>query len=307
MTMMSTRKKRTTRPPSRPGWTLALCCALGLGSASSAQAGWLDGLLAQGQTSTSSKQRLWSIHEFTRIELVAREPGAEPNQHPATLQPEGLRQQLAQIQAVGRNGPQPLFAPDELGELVLPLTQALERAGPGDDVLLLSSARRAGDIFMAPTAVTARLFVQGGQLQFIVRDARLEFYDTYRGTHVAPRFGFGSRKAAGGASVQSAAAASTRPDWLAIPLQGAAPVSAAAVPAVPATPAAAPAVPTVIAPAVMAAPAPVAAPPPARKALDAAAVEDIERRLEVLKRLRDKGLINEDEYQQKRKEILQLL
>jgi hypothetical protein len=284
------------------GWTLALCCALGLGSAS-AQAGWLDGLLAQGQTGTSSKQRLWSIHEFTRIELVAREPGAEPNQHPATLQPEGLRQQLAQIQTVGRNGPQPLFAPDELGELVLPLTQALERAGPGDDVLLLSSARRAGDIFMAPTAVTARLFVQGGQLQFIVRDARLEFYDTYRGTHVAPRFGFGSRKAAGGASVQSAAAASARPDWLAIPLQGAAPVSAAAVPAVPTVPttAVAPAVPAAIAPAVA------ASPPPARKALDAATVEDIERRLEVLKRLRDKGLINEDEYQQKRKEILQLL
>ena len=300
MTMMSTRKKRTTLPPTRSGWILALCCALGLGSASSVQAGWLDGLLAQGQTSaTASKQRLWPIHEFTRIELVAREPGSEPNQHPAALQPEGLRQQLAQIQAVGRNGPQPLFTSDELGELVLPLTQALERAGPGDDVLLLSSARRPGDIFLAPTAVTARLFVQGGQLQFIVRDARLEFYDTYRGTHVAPRFGFGSRKAVSGASVQSAAAASSRPDWLAIPLQGAAPVSAAAVPAVPAGPA--------VAPAVMVAPAPVAAPPPARKALDAAAVEDIERRLEVLKRLRDKGLINEDEYQQKRKEILQLL
>jgi hypothetical protein len=286
---------------------LALCCALGLASVS-AQAGWLDGLLAQGQsTGTASRQRLWAIHEFTRIELVAREPGAEPNQHPATLQPEGLRQQLAQIQVLGGNGPQPLFGSDELGELVLPLTQALERAGPGDDVLLLSSARRAGALFLSPTAVTARLFVQGGQLQFIVRDTRLEFYDTYRGTHVAPRFGFGSRKAAGGASVQSAAATSTRADWLAIPLQGAAPVNAAAVPAVPTTPAApaAPAVPAAIAPAAVA-PA-VAAPPPARKALDAAAAEDIERRLEVLKRLRDKGLINEDEYQQKRKEILQLL
>ena len=33
----------------------------------------------------------------------------------------------------------------------------------------------------------------------------------------------------------------------------------------------------------------------------------IERRLETLKRLRDKGLITEEEYQHKRKEILQLL
>jgi hypothetical protein len=101
--------------------------------------------------------------------------------------------------------------------------------------------------------------------------------------------------------VQSAGATNARPDWLAIPLQGAAPASAAAAPAVPAA-LAAPAAPAAIAPAVAA-----PAPPPARKALDAAAVEDIERRLEVLKRLRDKGLINEDEYQQKRKEILQLL
>jgi hypothetical protein len=60
----------------------------------------------------------------------------------------------------------------------------------------------------------------------------------------------------------------------------------------------------------VAAPAAVVAPPPAtpaRKALDAPAVDDIERRLETLKRLREKNLITEEEYQQKRKEILQLL
>ena len=251
-------------------------------------------MLAQDQSQVpgaTSKQRSWPIHEFTRIELVQREAVAEPNQHPATLQADALRQQLAQIQSVGRNGAQPLFAPDELGELVLPLTQALGRAGPGDDVLLLSGARRAGNMFVSPTAVTARLFVQGGQLQFIVHDARLEFYDTYRGTQTAPRFTYGARKAAGGVTVQSAAATNARSDWLAIPLQGTAPATAAPAPAA-------------------LAPAPAAtatAPPPVRKALDAAAAEDIERRLETLKRLRDKGLISEDEYQQKRKEILQLL
>jgi hypothetical protein len=284
---------RTRAELGRVGARLALCCAVSVGSAS-AQAGWLDGLLAQNQSQApgaASKQRSWPIHEFTRIELVPREAGAEPNQHPTTLQPDALRQQLAQIQSVGRNGAQPLFAPDELGELVLPLAQALERAGPGDDVLLLSSARRPGGMFLSPTAVTARLFVQGGQLQFIAHDARLEFYDTYRGTNTAPRFTYGARKAAGGVTVQSATATNARPDWLAIPLQGTAQVNAAPAPAA-------------LAPAVTAPPAPA---PPARKALDAAAAEDIERRLETLKRLRDKNLISEDEYQQKRKEILQLL
>ena len=301
---MTIRKRRTAPRQSRAqlslvGSRLALCCAVSLGSAS-AQAGWLDGLLAQNQSQASgaaSKQRSWPIHEFTRIELVPREAGAEPNQHPAALQPDALRQQLAQIQFVGRNGAQPLFAPDELGELVLPLTQALERAGPGDDVLLLSSARRPGGMFLSPTAVTVRLFVQGGQLQFIVHDTRLEFYDTYRGTHAAPRFTYGARKAAaGGVSVHSASATSVRPDWLAIPLQATAPANAA------------PPAPAALAPAPVPAPAVTAPPaPPPRKPLDAAGAEDIERRLETLKRLRDKGLISEDEYQQKRKEILQLL
>jgi len=267
--------------------TLALCCA-GLLASAPAHAGWLDGVLGQG-TSADAKQRVWQLHEFTRIELVAREAGSEPNQHPAQLQAEVLRQQLALVQFAGRNGPQPLFAADELGELAGPLAQALGRAGPGDDVLLLSSARRAGDIFLAPTAVTARLFVQSGQLQLIVNDARLEFYDAYRGTHTAPRFSFGSRTVAGKVALQGGA--SRRADWVSVPLQGAAAPAAVAAPAV------APA-----APAAQAAPAP--AP---RKALDAPAVDDIERRLETLKRLREKNLITEDEYQQKRKEILQLL
>ena len=287
--------KMMNNPSKTTRLTLAAACAALLGSAP-AQAGWLDGLLVgQASPSANTKQRLWSIREFSRIELVAREAGAEANQHPAALQADVLRQQLAQVQVVERGAAQALFSPDELAELAGPLVQALGRAGPGDDVLLLSSARREGAMFLAPTALTARLFVQGGQLQLIVRDARFEFYDAYRGTHQPPHFEFGSRTASGAASLRSAGATTRRADWLSIPLV---PVTQAAMPA--ATPAA------VAAPASPASPSPAAA-PVARKPLDAAGAEDIERRLETLKRLRDKGLITEEEYQHKRKEILQLL
>jgi hypothetical protein len=292
MTNAPSKTMRRVQPRLR--LTLALGCAL-LGSAP-VQAGWLDGLLVgQAPTSANAKQRLWSIREFSRVELVAREAGAEANQHPAALQADVLRQLLAQVQVVERGAAQALFATDELAELAGPLVQALGRAGPGDDVLLLSSARREGAMFLAPTAVTARLFVQGGQLQLIVRDARFEFYDAYRGTHQPPRFDFGSRTANGSASLRSAGATNRRADWLSIPLV---PVAVQASPAAPAA-----------APAAVAAPAapPPAAAPVARKPLDAAGAEDIERRLETLKRLRDKGLITEEEYQHKRKEILQLL
>ena len=290
--------RTSARAPAR--WTPLLLCAALLGSTLPAQAGWMDSLFGKGGASAEAAkpgagQRLWPIGEFTMVRLVAREAGSSPNQQPVQLQPEVLRQQLALVQSVGRSGPQPLFAADELASLVEPLVQAFGRAGPNDDVLLLSASRRDGGVLVAPTAVTARLFVQGGELQLIVHDARFDFYDTYRGTQVVPRFTYGSRTAAGEAVIQSAGASNRRPDWLSIPLQ-----MAAAPAATPAPMSAAPA----------ALPPPPPAPPqaaPAPKPLDAAGAADIERRLETLKRLHDKGLITNDEYQQKRKEILQLL
>ncbi|MEP7298366.1 MAG: SHOCT domain-containing protein [Burkholderiales bacterium] len=281
--------------------TLALCCVL-LGSSAHA-AGWLDSLFGKDSTQAAKAgpgQRIWTLHEFTTVALVPREAGSVPNRQPMQLQAEGLRQQLALVQSVGRGGTQvPLFAADELAELAQPLVQALERAGPGDDVLLLSASRRDGGVLAAPAAVTARLFVQDNQLQLIVHDARFEFYDAYRGTHVAPRFTFGARGTAGEASIRSAAASNVRADWLALPLQAAGATAAAPAPA-PLVPLVAPA----LAPAPVAAPAPA---PAARRPMDTAGAEEIERRLETLKRLREKNLITEDEYQQKRKEILQLL
>jgi hypothetical protein len=222
------------------------------------------GLLAGGFTaSQAGPQRTWQIHEFTRVELVAREAGSDANQHPARLAPEALREQLARVQFVAGGKRLPLFAGDEINELAGPLSQALESAGPGDDVLLLSSARSEGGLLGSPTAITARLFVQGGALQLIVRDARFAFYDAYRGTQAAPRFSYGSRSEAGPVVLEGAGAGNRRTDWLVFDAAS--------------------------------------APRPAEKS------EGAEQRLETLQRLRDKKLISEDEYQQKRREILQQL
>jgi len=113
-------------PQTLVGPRLALACAMLMGSAS-AHAGWLDGPPGPSQAQTSNadaRQRVWPIREFTRIELVAREPGAEANQHPTQIKADMLRQQLAQIQFVGRNGAPALFAADQLSDLLLPLVQA---------------------------------------------------------------------------------------------------------------------------------------------------------------------------------------
>ncbi|MEP7100017.1 MAG: SHOCT domain-containing protein [Burkholderiales bacterium] len=288
---------------------LVVCGAL-LGAPAAHAASWLDAIFGTGRSQTEAakggpSQRVWRLHEFTTVALVPREAGSDANRQPLQLPPEGLRQQLALVQFTDRGGAQALFGADELAELAGPLAQALERAGPGDDVLLLSSSRREGGILAAPTAVTARLFVQGEQLQLLVHDARYEFYDTYRGTNVTPHFTFGSRSAAGAVAVRSVGASNVRADWLAIPVRGAAAAASAAVAPVPVLSVVAPAgtvQPATTPQAVAPAPAPAL-----RQPLDAAGTQDLERRLETLKRLREKNLITEDEYQQKRKEILQLL
>jgi hypothetical protein len=244
-------------------------------SAAPAVAGLLDGLFGSSTGSGARAEpgrRTWTIHEFTTIRLVPRESGSAPNQHPAVIDAEVLRQQLARVRFdVRADVTEALFDTTELAELVEPLAQALASAAPEDDLLLLSSSRRGGGIFVQPMGVTARLFVQGGSLQVIVNDARYEFMNNYIGSRVpAPR-----------------------PDWLALPLVA----TAAPAPAATVLPAAA-------APAV---PAPAAAAAPPLRPRDPGFADEVEQRLTTLKRLRERGLITEEEYQQKRKEILQQL
>jgi Short C-terminal domain len=280
-----------------------LCGALLLSAAAPARAGLWDALLGKGSnngenTAANTRQRIWPVREFTTVALVSREAGASENEQPAQVQASALKQQLARVQTIVKNTRQPLFAGDELADVVGPLTQALASARPGDDIVLSSSSRREGGFLNAPTAVTARLFVQGGSLQLIVHDSRFDFYDTYRGTQAAPRFTYGSRDSPGTAILQGDdGATARRADWLSIPLSAlqsaASPMAQSPEPPV-AAPSGTP-------------PRPQAATAAPRRPLDANSADDIERRLETLKRLREKGLISEDEYRQKRKEILDLL
>lgn len=279
----------------------ALCVGLCLATAPVRAASWTDFLFgaksAQAdKAATPSDRRTWRIGEFTAIQRSDREPGAQPNQQPATVAPETLRQLLAPVRLVAGKSTVPLFHPDELSELIEPLSEALSVAAPGDDLLLLSTHRRGEGILRAPTGLTARLFVQGDALNLIVNDARRDFVNAYIGSRIPPSFTFGSRTAPGPVALQDPGATLRRADWLAIPLQRAAAPAAAPAPAV-VLPQAAPA------PAPQAAP----APPPAPRAAAPASADEIEQRLVTLKRLRERGLITEEEYQQKRREILQAL
>ncbi len=291
---------------------LAALVSLALGaSCASAEAGVMDFLFGKksSDSSTTSKsnasRKTWRLNEFTAVQIVAREAGSVPNNQPAMLQPEGLRQQLALVAATIDNKSQPLFYGDELKDLVEPIAQALAVAGPDEDIVLLSTSRRGESFMSPPLGLTARMFVQGGNLNFIVHDARRDFVDAYIGTKVPPTFQFGSRGAASRVTLQSTSAASKRADWITIPIAAAA-VTATAVAPAPTVAAPIPAATGVanVTPAAAPAPAPSPAVAPAAPARDTAYYEEQARRLKGLKMLRDQGAITEEEYQLKRKEIL---
>ncbi|WP_348755097.1 SHOCT domain-containing protein [uncultured Aquincola sp.] len=290
---------------------LALAAAA-LAATAPAQAGVLDTLFGKSASSTDGAtpgstpgRRQWLLGEFTELNLQPREAGAPANEHPQAVPAAQIRNWLQGVAFMRGNSREPLFGADESSSLPQVIADALAVATPQDDLLLLSTSRREGGLLGTPYGLTARIFVQGGALQLIVNDARLDFYNEYRGARILPTFKFGSRNAAGHARLSSPDATSTRADWLAFAL-----APRAAMPAAAPAPAGAVAPAAAAAPARAAAPAaaPAATPPaPAAASRDARFYDEQEQRLRSLKRLRDQNLITEEEYQAKRKEILQAL
>src|SRR5262249_24165644 len=130
-----------------------------------------------GESNKSLKVRkggLWTIGDYSWVQLADKERAAPDNQHPAAISSDQLRTLLAAVQTEVDGKKATLFSSFELGDLLGPLSQAFAAAKPTDDVLLVTSARHPG-IEFTPHAVTARLFVQGGTLNLIVHDARYDF------------------------------------------------------------------------------------------------------------------------------------
>lgn len=231
-------------------------------------------------------ERAWKVAEYSAVRLVTGEPGA-PRQHPARVDAERLRALLASVEfATGPGRHVPLFAADEAAELAPAIGRALAGAAAGDDVLVLSTSRRDRGFLTTPLSVAARVFVDAGRLQLIVGDTRLDALSALRAARVVPQPSFGSRARDSNVVLRSATAVATRGDWLAFDLV---PVVAAAASPLPASPAAG------------------QAPAAGTRTRDANFYDEQAQRLRGLQRLREQGLLSEDEFQQKRRDILQSL
>ena len=246
----------------------------------------------------------WWIGQLNYLKRVTKEPNAPANDQPVRLSPDMVRQDLM---AVRLGHQESLFAMDEINGLVGPICAALAQAGPNEDLIVLSTSSHSHSILPNRTAITARLFVKDGQLNLILHDARLAFYDRYLATNQVPDFQYGSRTEASPVQLECLGAGQVRGDWLTFPVvlevpktQEKAMAFGTALPAPAAAAVPVPAPVPVSAPAP--APAPVAAPAPAK---DQAYYEQQQQRLRALKRMHDDGLITDDEFNAKRKELLE--
>jgi hypothetical protein len=302
------------------GAVLALACAC-------ANAQRDPGTTAGGQTPQIAKDSaagnvVTKVYDglvaYVRIET--RERGAPLNQHPVAIEPATLRALLMRVQLPQKDN-DPVFNAADLDEIVAPLAKALAQVLPEQDVSFAVSGRHRGFGLIIPREVTtARVFFAEGRMNLIFGLVREDWESRYRATAYLIPFEPGKRAAPVDRSVRVAAsggAVAKRADWLVLdplapppveaPADAATPKPAVVIPATGAAPAAPAA--TVPAPAPQAAPVPQAAPAPqaaggAPPADSDALYRQTAERLKALKKLRDDGVITEEEYQQKRREIL---
>lgn len=216
----------------------------------------------------------WGEGEFDQVHLVAA-PADARNQHPQTIAPELLARALAALRT--GNGAVPLLDADAAASLAQGLSKALAKAGPQQDMVFMVTSRPGGGVLGTRLGNSGRAFVDANGLNLIVAEAHVEFVGRYRATRMERPFDFGSRGTPSKVMLAADNASRRRSDWVVIPIGA----SAAALPVV-ATEAARPA--------------------PVQRDEQYYLAQEL--RLKGLKRLREQNLIDEQEYQAKRSEIL---
>lgn len=248
--------------------------------------------------------------EYVRIERVDGIAESR-NSHPVNLSPQEIRVALSEIQVRrDKKPPKPMFETEELDRISGPISKALAEAGPREDVTFAVMSKKGFIGFLNPQLVTSgRAFYTGRRLNVIFGLVHREFEDEFKATGYLKAFTPGSRSKQRKADVVVVPARymeftrAGRNDWIEIDPQAWSGMAGAATiaspePSVSTEPERAAAEPFSTAPATEST---------AAVAVDPGASRDggIEERLELLKRLYDKALITEPEYQEKRRAILE--
>jgi hypothetical protein len=280
---------------------------------------------------------LWT-GEDQWIRIEPQDAGAAPNDHPVGLKAEEVSNALGalRVRLIDESGGEtqrPVFTRTELANLAPQVTAGLGKAGPQQDVTFStigSHSASAGGLVKDPGVNAGRIFYRDGKLNVIFGELQSNYrkkniYGQRTEDFTPRRQGTRSK-----ASKQKFTLATSpgielratngevRSDWVLIdPAVASAQLAATPAPesATPRQAAAAPAQTQPVAPPSTAAVAGAAAAGAAGAASAPAAMDtpvpasgkasaDLEQRLQKLKELRDKGLISEEAYNSKVKELL---
>lgn len=256
------------------------------------------------------KNLVWSAGQFDQVYLA---PGASRNAHPRSLNAEPLARLLNRITQSVNGKSLPVLGEDAANELARGLVAAIGKADAQQDVLFFMSSRGNSGMFANRVGHSGTAFVDEQGLNLIFGEANVDFFTAWKASHIARPFDFGSRARASKVLLAGEGMAHPRADWVVIPLGTPAAVAPPPPPLTVGGPATVQAVGDItnyqsVGNAPAAAPARMAA--PAQNPVSAggergeAFFQAQEARLKGLKRLREQGLLSEDEYQAKRKEIL---
>jgi hypothetical protein len=266
--------------------------------------GFFAASLAFATTVWASTPRLWEEgNDYVQLEKVSA-----ANQHPVTFSAEQLTALLGHFyMRKGNKEPAPYFSQDEIGRITPELVRLFAKAKPGEDIDFGTSFR-PGNFILAPRELNAgRLFVENGQLNLLIGMCAgaqdIGYVQTFgklrkldHGSRSKPVDKPGCELLAGNDAEQ----VNNRTDWLRLNINAA--LTTKTVPMfLPATKAltfgatASPVQATTPAPATQ---------PPAVTAIPAPPASEAEEKLTTLKRLHDKGLITDTEYEQKRAAVM---
>lgn len=281
---MQTALEAARRTRLRPHYVALLVLAAGLTACAT-----------MGKDNRAGSYVYQSDDNYVRLDPI--EPGAPSNSHPFAVSAAQLTRLLADVKVSGAASADkaPVFSREELETIAAPLASALSKAGPNQDVTFAVTARRGiFGSFSAKDITTGRLFVREDSLNLIFGLIQQRLNPEMLGYSHVPDIIPGTRARRidlkfGQIEPGSGHLQERRGDWLVF--------NRSAIPATIATPAT---------------PAPpAAAGKSGGEALPAPTVDskiqEIENRLRVLDALKERGVITEQEYRERRRAVLEQL
>lgn len=254
-------------------------------------------------TADSSTKRVVSkVYEgkYSFVRIEEREPGALVNRHPLSISPHALRSLLASALIKVEGKPEPLFNTEQLDEITAPLSQALARAQPTQDVsFAVAGLTTSFGMFASRSVTTARVFAHDKNLEIIFGLGQKDFENQMRGTGILIAFEPGQRGRQVDANLQISAPQTIqhRADWVSVDLSRLESMPQTSLLSAPAAGAGI----AHIAPGASATnPAAPRGSPQTAETL----YNNLSERFKALQKLRDTGLITESEYEAKRKSLL---